>query len=265
MHFKNKKFLEKFIIFIFFLIIAFLVGYKIFVTLYEDLTKNNAGVVLTFDDRNIDDWYSARTIFKRYGVKSTFCIFHFDKLTDDEINKLKILKEEGHEIACHGLNHLNATEFCKSNTIKEYIETEIVPAINIMEEKGFKPRSFAYPHGANTIKIDAELLNYFKVLRDTVIRRKIGKLPENYCFNFKERKRVFPSVCIDSHRCYSAERIENVLQYALNNGYVIIFFGHRISREPGKLTTTYSTLKRICDFVVKNNMKFYRLSELYRE
>jgi peptidoglycan/xylan/chitin deacetylase (PgdA/CDA1 family) len=119
------------------------------------------GVVITFDDAYIDEWYSIRDLLNTYKAKVTFFVARFDRLNEDQIKKLKIFRNDGHEIAFHGLRHLNAVNFVKDNSVEKYLEVEILPGINIMKNKGFYPLSFSYPFVAHTSRIDNALFNLF--------------------------------------------------------------------------------------------------------
>ena len=59
-------------------------------------------------------------------------IDNYHQLSTDELNMLRVLNRDGHEIASHGLNHLNALEFIDSNSLEAYLVEEINPSINIM-------------------------------------------------------------------------------------------------------------------------------------
>lgn len=64
-------------------------------------TNTKAGIVLSFDDKSIDDWYSLRELFKGNGVRATFFVCNFQDLTDKEVSMLKDLQADGHEIGSH--------------------------------------------------------------------------------------------------------------------------------------------------------------------
>ena len=51
--------------------------------------NNKSGVIFTFDDKNINNWYSYRQFFLDNNVKCTFYIVRYHTLTKDQILKLK--------------------------------------------------------------------------------------------------------------------------------------------------------------------------------
>lgn len=249
-------------------------------------THKRAGVALTFDDRYIHEWFEARKIFGPYDAKATFFISEFDKLTDQELDMLRTLKQEGHEIACHGLRHLHAVKFCEQHSIQEYIDTEILPAIRMMTEKGFTPQTFSYPYGAHiplkrilhhkhlfalASEIDSELLKYFRVLRrvdfGTIRARQrrrfvlVGPRPKYYYLGEDEQK-ICVATGIDAKYGHTEHDIVRGLQWALEYDCAIVFYGHRISRDTGKYTTHPDLINTICHFVKANNMRYYCIDEL---
>lgn len=268
---KNKK---KYGIIIAIILIA-IISVSIF---YASQENNNvhkrAGIVLTFDDWYIKDWFDARKLFAKYGAKANFFIARFDTLTNEELDMLTTLKKEGHEIASHGLSHLHAVKFCEQHSIQEYIQTEIIPAINLMTEKGFPPKTFAYPYGAHNATIDSALLKYFNVVRVTEFGYIStpyyyywkyyfsGTLPKYY-YSFEENKRICAGIGIDSSYGHTEKEIIHGLQGALTFNCAIIFYGHRISQEAGKNRTNPNLLETIFKFVNANNMKYYCVNELW--
>ena len=55
----------------------------------------SAGVVLTFDDRNMNQWVKQIPLFEKYDAKVTFFVDHFHTLKPQQIAALKKLKARG--------------------------------------------------------------------------------------------------------------------------------------------------------------------------
>ena len=109
--------------------------------------ENRAGVVITFDDAFVDEWFDANQALKKYHWKATFNVCRIDSIGTPQIQKLHQLQNEGHEIAGHGYHHYNAVKFTAANGIDEYLNKEINPMIASKKRKGFTMTSFAYPYG----------------------------------------------------------------------------------------------------------------------
>ena len=123
------------------------------------------GLLLTFDDRNMINWEKYIPLFAKYNARVTFFVDRFDQLTPVQVASLHRLKERGHAIGCHGLQHLKATEFYKKYSIEKYIANEILPALEAMKEKGFIPTCFAYPSSNHDCITDRALRPYFRHVR----------------------------------------------------------------------------------------------------
>ena len=101
---------------------------------YAGLSHENkpGGIAVTFDDAFVDEWHALREMLNRYNAKVTFFVSHFNRLGQYSIDKLKALRDDGHEIGFHGLKHLNAVKFMESRPIEQYMNEEILPGIEMM-------------------------------------------------------------------------------------------------------------------------------------
>lgn len=125
------------------------------------------GVVITFDDDFVDEWFEANNSLQQYDWKATFFVTRFNQFSEAKVQKLKDLKNYGHEIGGHGVNHLNAQTFISTNGISEYLNQEIIPMVSLMNDNNFNITSFAYPYGSRNSSIDNLLLNEFQIIRGT--------------------------------------------------------------------------------------------------
>jgi peptidoglycan/xylan/chitin deacetylase (PgdA/CDA1 family) len=121
------------------------------------------GIIFSFDDNYINEWFEFKKVFTKYQIKATFFIADSYLLDSGDIQKLKILEKEGHEIGCHGYRHLNCMDYVDS--IDKYVENEIIPSVYLLEKNGFQLHSFAYPFGPSTDLIDSVLLTHFDYIR----------------------------------------------------------------------------------------------------
>ena len=218
------------------------------------------GVILTFDDYYTQDWYNVDHVLSQYNWKATFFVSNLDLLNKEDIERLKTLQSEGHEIGSHSYSHLNAKKFVSSHTPAEYIDTDILPSINALKNDGFVVSSFAYPFGDRTEELDKALLKYFKMIRGTTY----GKKPPSEQNNFANGSRVVYGLGIDKSYGNDIDYILELLQYAKEHNKIAVFYGHHVTQEddPPEYTSNYKTLEAICKFIVKNNMRFMTMKEL---
>ena len=221
-----------------------------------------AGVVITFDDDYIDEWFDANNVLQEYNWKATFFITRFNQFSDAKIQKLKILNNYGHEIGGHGLNHLNAASFISTNGTIDYLNQEIHPMITLINNVDFSVTSFAYPFGARNVATDNLLLNEFQIIRGTTYGSSNPAIQK--CFYNNDRL-VFGLGIDNNYSHFSISYFISLLEYAKNNNKVVIFYAHKpVISSQANYETEYQTLIEICRYVHNNNnMKFYKMSELY--
>ncbi|MCA9021429.1 MAG: polysaccharide deacetylase family protein, partial [Planctomycetaceae bacterium] len=124
-----------------------------------------SGVVLTFDDRYVDQWVQQIPLFKKYDAHATFFVDHFYKLKPAQIAGLKKLQDAGHAIGSHSVNHIKAVDYVRTKGMKAYLQNEIDPSVKRLTEAGFPPTAFAYPNSSRSEEIDTALLKTFRHLR----------------------------------------------------------------------------------------------------
>ena len=125
------------------------------------------GIVLTFDDDRVDNWYEYLPLLDSVNAKVTFYICKYNRFTPDQKNKLRIIQSHGHEIAFHSTNHYNMMDYVYKykHTTSELMQNEIEDGLKQMNADGFYPTTFAYPHGAHNGLFDKMLKRYFRSVR----------------------------------------------------------------------------------------------------
>ena len=228
-----------------------------------DVKDGPGAIVLTFDDKYINNWYKADSILSQYNWKATFCVTKYATLTEDEKQKLLSLQRKGHEIASHGAEHLNALEYLSNHSINEYIDEEILPSINKMRNDSLIITSFAYPGGVRSVELDLALYEYFSVLRGTMYDR--SNLINQSCFLIYGSDEVLvKGLGIDSHyEHFNIDHIMDLVKYAEEEKIALILYGHNISDNGSTdYVTTYETIERICTYASNNNLEFLTLNDL---
>jgi len=219
-----------------------------------------AGVVLSFDDAYVKEWFDTDLELRQYGWKGTFCVSKINTLDHSEIKKLLELQKEGHEIAGHGFHHYNAEKFFKKYGIKEYMKQEINPMLALMNFYGLQITSFVYPYGGRNKILDTALLNKFKIIRGRAFCEENPSTQGSY---FNKSRLVFSFSIDDTHNHFNIPHLIKLLDYAKKNNKVLILNSHKtVKNVKGDYQTKEATLKLICTYIKRNNMRFYTLSEL---
>jgi len=218
------------------------------------------GVVITLDDDYVDNWVLADDILAAYQWKATFFVTKCNRLSTAKIEKLQGFKNYGHEIAGHGLNHLNALQFVKANGSNAYVSQEIDPMVSFMDDNALHTTSFAYPFGARDATTDNVLLKKFKILRGTTY----GKSDPAYQYCYYTGNKVVYGLGLDnSYAHFSVPYFLSLLEYAKNNHKIVVFYAHKpVETSQNDYETEYQTLIEICQYVKAHNMRFYTMTEL---
>ena len=220
-----------------------------------------SGVVISFDDDYVDEWFEVNNVLEPYDWKATFFVTKFNQLSTAKIQKLKDLKIDGHEIGGHGLNHLNAPNFISANGTAEYLNQEIIPMETLMNNNDLSTTSFAYPYGARNTTTDNLLLNRFEIVRGTTYGN-ANPASQNCYYN--NNNLVFGLGIDKNYSHFSISYFLSLLEYAKNNNKIVIFYAHKpVPTFQNNYETEYQTLIQICNYVKNNNMKFYKISELF--
>lgn len=124
-----------------------------------------AGLMLSFDDASVDEWFAMRDVFAAHATRATFFVSNFGQLTTEQRAKLRVLADEGHAIEAHGMGHRDAATYADSHGVTRYLADEIDPILDAMAADGFTPTTFAYPYGRRTKQLDDALLERFRLVR----------------------------------------------------------------------------------------------------
>lgn len=219
-----------------------------------------AGVVISFDDAYVDEWFDANKVLKKYNWKATFCVCRIDSIGVPQIKKLLELQKEGQEIAGHGYHHYNAVKFVASHGINEYVKQEIDPMMASMKRLSFNVTSFAYPYGERSDALDQALSPKYKVIRG---RAFCENVPEKEGCYFRNSKLLYAFDIDDSHIHFSIPYLLELLDDAKKKNKILILCSHRpVKKLTGNYQTRIETLEFICKYMKLNNLKFYKLSDL---
>ncbi len=225
-----------------------------------ETTEYEPGIVLTLDDDYVDDWTNAHEILREYDWRATFFVTKFAELNTLEIEQLHALKDYGHEIAGHGLNHIDARNYVAQHGADAYLEAEIYPMVSLMDNNGLHAGSFAYPFGARNTATDDILFDEFTMLRGTTY----GQLPpaSHNCY-YTGNRLVYGLGLDNSYAHFDLSYFLSLLDYAKSHNKIVIFYAHKpVATVTGEYQTELQTLITICNYVKANNMKFYKISEL---
>ena len=250
--------------------IAFVVGYSGQTNSgnISPAITSTAGVAITFDDGFPDDWFAIRDLLKKYDAHVTFFVSDFASLDEDQIDKLRTLQADGHEIAFHGYQHIDATEYLKNHSISEYLDNQIIPGINLMKKQGFNPVNFAYPfgHGAQNHTLNQALHHYFLHIRGTENSWEKYPLKDitSVYYQYGSNTSLIYGVGIDDVTYgNSLNDIYDCISRAKEQDKILILYAHDpVYTNPLNYQVSNERLEKILINVSQNKLKFYTISEI---
>jgi peptidoglycan-N-acetylglucosamine deacetylase len=219
---------------------------------------SQAGIVLTFDDDRVDNWFQNLPFLDSANVKATFYICKYHKFTAEQKQKLAIIQNHGYEIAFHSTNHYDMLKYVYKykHTIDELMKNEIESGLKLMNRDGFYPTTFAYPYGAHNGIYDKMLKRYFKS-----VRALNGTSDFSKSLTVTEKNDVLYGLDIDKSGKRSDGDILQLIQSAADNNNCAVLVGHDINN--GKpLSVSRELLQKIIDKVKSLGLKYYTASEI---
>ncbi|QDS91874.1 Polysaccharide deacetylase [Roseimaritima multifibrata] len=230
-------------------------------------TLTEGGVVMTFDDRNFKDWIKALPLFDEYGVKATFFISGtIDARARDTIQQLR---DHGHAIGSHSVNHLKAVEYFKEASPEAFLHREIHPQLKEFKAADVAPVSFAYPMSRNNAATDEALLKVFRHLRTGKNIAADKRLSEDNTF-FVPAAEIAERGCLygkgidhtpsQPDRTYA--QIDGAFERAAKNREIIVLYAHGISETGTGNFVTPEALARLFSKAKERGLRFYTFDEL---
>jgi Predicted xylanase/chitin deacetylase len=231
---------------------------------------NQPGVVLTFDDTSTGLWHNFFAN-RTDNVRATFFVTKWHELSrPTQIDQLRDLQNKGHEIGCHSYDHTGVGEFLfDPSRTQEYVNTQVIPAIQNMQADGFNPVSFSYPSGERDENYDAAIRPYLPYLRTTFYdaSKQLAQMDEIY-HNSDKTYGVLEGESLDNRYGRTVAEIEQALIRAKNNNEIITLYGHYIFDDTSpdadsQYAIRASKLNQIIDIAKGLGLKFYTFQEAY--
>ncbi|MCX6335297.1 MAG: polysaccharide deacetylase family protein [Bacteroidia bacterium] len=215
-----------------------------------EVTILDPGVALTFDDASIDEWIEMLPILNKYNARVTFFIsLYYPKYDPNCKNKVMTLYNAGNEIGIHTLNHPHLSTYLEKHSLNEYYNNEILPEVRFFNSLGINPGSFAYPYGEYNPKANRFLSQYFNKIRCIYGNPDINKVKKVI-----GASEIFSSTLKDYK--------EEILYAKLNSSIWVLVEHKPVQNVSGNDYFTFSLLDSICNFVSRQNMRFYCLREI---
>ncbi len=230
-------------------------------------TLTQAGVCLTFDDRNIADWEAMLPLFDKYDARVTF--FINGEIGPVEAARLKVIQAHGHAVGAHGLLHANYRQCVKEKgmTAEEYAQADSFGQLEGFSANGVAVTSYACPMSSRDAELDEILKRHFRHIRSGAFLREgqrladrddvfvpIADVANHFYFNGKG---------IDKYPENTQEMVDEALERAASRNELIVFYAHRIAPDPCKGSHIEPVeVERILQKGEQLGLRFYSFDEL---
>lgn len=226
---------------------------------------------LTFDDDVVESWYENKALFDKYNVKVTFFVTRPHKLSETQVNMLRQLQAEGHEIACHTLNHIDALAFINKYGIEKYLYQEVDSCKAILLSQGFDIQSFAYPFGSSNETLIDSLKTRFTFQRGAIYnqtdffhRQKRSLNKWDNIFISAKNTAYSDGMGIDKNYENTFKRIQPGIDRCKKNAEVLVLYSHTIVKHSeNDCEIEVTSLDSILNYATKQGVKFLRCKDIY--
>ncbi len=226
-----------------------LLSFIVSISLFSCSSKEPRGAVaFTFDDSSVEEWAACRGLFDQYGVKATFFIARPHLLTPQQLDLLRTLQDDGHEIACHGMNHISVKLYVDSLDV--YMEKEVLAAKDFLERNGFTINSFAYPFGDSTPLSDSLLSLHFTRIRKANYNYRDTLLCAYDEIFARPQDAITDAMGIDCNYQISLESMKSGIMRAKKGDETLILYAHSVNGSGGDYSVSAAYLEevfKICD------------------
>ncbi len=208
-----------------------------------------AAVSLSFDDARTSQIDQGMPLLKELGVRATFYVNPAG--VGARVEGWRKAYLEGHEIGNHTRHHpcSETYEWSRAHAIENYtlsqMEEELVGCNDdVYELLGVRPQTFAYPCGQTFVGRGADQTSYVPLVADRFLAgRGVGAETNDpaSCDLACLRAATFDE--------RSLSDVAPLIERALDERSWLIFFGHEIAKEPGKMVTQTRHLTDLCRYL----------------
>lgn len=234
---------------------------------YGSVRAMTPALCLTFDDLHVANWVAARPVLDEFGARVTFCVSHIHTADEAQIAGLRMLQDDGHEIAFHSRTHPRLVTYLAEYGLDGWLENEIDRGIYEHRALGFPATSFASPFHSSTAQTRVECARRFLVTRAS---GPLGARPESFedriytnpkpdrsvdCVGFCDMQLgVFPG--------WEYQRI--LLDTIAEEGGTGVFAGHDIreNRDGKGYYSTWRQLRKLMGMAAERGIGYRTLSQI---
>lgn len=218
------------------------------------LSNKSPLISFTFDDFPKSAALKGAEILRKYHIKGTFYI-SFGIIGQDSpvgeicnLDTIKNLIEEKHEIGNHTFNHINAYE-CKPEVYeKSLIENERYYKEYFSVSEGFQ--NFSYPLGLVTAEVKQITQKYFRCSRTVYNGINSGKVDLNMLKSYP----IFGNG-------EDLSLLKNVINHNKKKNGWLIFFTHDVTNNPSKFGCTPEYFEEVVKYSLDSGSELVTVAQ----
>ena len=193
---------------------------------------------ITFDDFPKSAWENGGRVLGEYGVRGTyytaggFCGRTVDGTVFYDADDLKALAAAGHEIASHGFGHQPTPELSGEALAEDAARN----ADFLAPFAGGPVQSYAYPHGAASLRAKKFLSTRFTSLRGTHQGLNAGTvdLAQLNALSIEKRN-------------WNEDSLARAVARAQHDNAWMVFYTHGVSDDAGRYDASAAMLRQVLD------------------
>jgi peptidoglycan/xylan/chitin deacetylase (PgdA/CDA1 family) len=220
------------------------------------LSDNKAYISFTFDDFPISAYTCGGEILNKYGVKGTYYVSFglLNKMCPSgkiaDIDIVKSVVNDGHELGCHTYSHSDAWE-----TSPNCFESSLIKNQNALQSvfPGEKFNTLSYPLGNATPLIKQISEKYFNCSRGGRQQINKGVIDLNNLNSF----------FIDKRKNETLENINQIIDENFMNRGWLIFVAHGVTKDSAPYSCDPAYFENIVKYATKSGNIIMPVNKVY--
>ena len=226
-------------------------------------------LLLTFDDRHLEQWTEALPLFERFGAHVSF--FPHGPLGPEDLEALSKLHAAGHTVGPHTVGHTDLVKLFVEEGGDAVYDRELKPQMDAFASVGIWPTAMAYPRNRHTAALDRYLQTRgFRRFRagqfvdyrgsQTAIWTKNGSL--SFPMSELPFRQVLEGIGIGQGYGTNIEDVSEAIERTAVADGVLVLYSHDIQPAPSRIGMRTDWLVQILETSQKAGMKVVGLDEL---
>jgi len=215
-------------------------------------------ITVTFDDGWESIYSVAMPIMQKNGVHSTQYILSATGDNQEYMSskQIKMIRDSGDEITCHGATHIDLTVASNKDLLKELTDCKQ----DLQKEYGVTPQAFASPYGRSNTQTISAIKGLYTSHRNT--DGDISNGVDEFDVNTKAKFNRYDIIAVTVRRDTPLWQIEQAINYTIaNNGWLVLNY-HQIDDGPSEFGLDQKTLENQIHYISGSPVRIVTMSQV---